>query len=107
MRKERSFSIKIGFEVVVLPGRPPQVQVVEERSGRLVFQGVLLSYGRRKVARKWLSRNYVFLDPTMAFAKNSREAAEIVEKKLVELWGNPFAVDFPDWVVGVEPGQTG
>jgi hypothetical protein len=103
MEKERSFSIKVGFELVVVPGRPPQVQVVKEKSGCLVFQGVLLSYGRRKIARKWLSQNYVFLDPTLTFAKNSHEAAEIVEKKLVELWGNPFAVDFPDWVVGIEP----
>lgn len=107
MEKEKSFSIKVGFKLVVLAGKPPQIQVVEEKTGHLVFQGVLLSYGRRKVARKWLSQNYIFLDPTKTFAKNSREAAGIVEKKLVELWGNPFAVDFPDWVVEIEPSQTG
>lgn len=99
MEEERAIPLKMGYKLLVVPGNPPQVQVIAEEDKSLIFKGTLLPYGRRKIARRWLALNYLYLEASHKFAKNGREAAEQVEKKLTEWWGNPFAVDFPDWAV--------
>ena len=90
--------LKLGYNLHIVPGNPPSVQVLNEK-GEIVFEGELLPLERRKITRRWLALNYVYLEASHHFAKNGREAAGIVEKKLTEWWGNPFVVEFPEWVV--------
>jgi hypothetical protein len=99
MVKKKTIPLKMGYDLLIVPGDPPKVQVISEGGKSLVFEGALLPYARRKIARRWLALNYIYLEASHKFAKNGKEAAELVEKKLTEWWGNPFAVDFPDWAV--------
>jgi hypothetical protein len=99
MADEKVIPLKMGYHLLIVPGDPPKVQVIAEEDRSLVFEGILLPYGRRKIARRWLALNYLYLEASHKFARNGKEAAEQVEKKLTESWGNPFAVDFPDWAV--------
>ncbi len=94
--ESKAFSIKVGFNLVINAGDPITFQVVSEK-GRLVFFGEILPPSSRKIRRCWIAKNWVFLDNRGEFAKNGKEAEELVEKKISELWGNPFSAPTPEW----------
>ena len=96
MNEEKIYFVKLGYDLIVVPGKPPKVQVISD-SKQVVYRGKLNTYERRKVVHKWLSFDTLFLDVNSTFAHNNKEADEIVEKKLRALWGNPFSADVPDW----------
>lgn len=97
--ESKEFPIKIGFNLVINPGDPASFQVVSEQ-GRLVFFGEILPLESRKVRRRWIARNWVFLDNRKEFARNGKEAEDLVEKKISELWGNPYSAPTPEWLLG-------
>ncbi len=84
--------------MVIVPGNPPTVQVISD-AGDLIYKATLNTFDRRKVSRRWLSFNTILFNLGSGFAKSSKEADELVEKKLIELWGNPHVNDFPDWAI--------
>lgn len=97
--ESKVFPIKIGYNLVISAGEPVRFQVVSEQ-GRLVFFGEILPFESRKIRRCWLAKNWVFLDNRGEFAKSGKEAEDLVEKKISELWGNPYSAPTPDWATG-------
>lgn len=94
--ESKIFPIKIGFNLVINAGNPPSFQVVSE-SGRLVFFGEILPLESRRVRHCWIAKNWIFLDNSGQFARSGKDAEDLVEKKISELWGNPYSATTPDW----------
>lgn len=97
--ESKVYHIKLGFNLVISAGKPVRFQVVSEE-GRLVFFGEILPFESRRIRRRWTAKNWVFLDNRHEFARDGREAEDLVEKKISELWGNPYSAPTPDWALG-------
>lgn len=84
----KKYFLKYGFNVIVSTSGVPKAQVLTE-DNKVVYQATLNSPEARKKSNKWLSLNTILLSHTCGFAHSNKEADEIIEKKLTELWGNP------------------
>lgn len=89
---EKKYFLKYGFNLIVSLGDVPKVQVITDQ-GKLIYQGVLNSQAARKKSNRWLSFNTILCDHLSGFSQSNKDADEIIEKKLTELWGNPAFSD--------------
>ncbi len=87
--------LKIGFAIVVLPTDPVTVEVTDEE-GIVVYRAEIAPFERRVLSRRWLTRRSIVLHPESKLAKTVAEADELIERKLTELWGNPFVNRIPE-----------
>ncbi len=97
--ESKVYPIKLDFDLVISAGKPIRFQVIKS-TGKLVFFGEILPFESRKIRRRWTAKNWVFLDNWHEFARDGREAEDLVEKKISELWGNPYSASAPDWALG-------
>jgi hypothetical protein len=84
----RKYFLKYGFNMIISTSGVPKVQVLSD-DNKVIYQANLNSTEARKKSNKWLSLNTILLSHTCGFAHNNKEADELIEKKLTELWGNP------------------